>query len=479
MNNSHIGKVVFLFSSFFLIFLVVFSGTVNAQCEEKIIASDGMIGDYFGHAVSVSNQRVVIGARGDDEGSVDQGSVYVYERSGLILDETKLLASDGDKKDYFGHSVAIDGDRIVVGAYRDDDKGTDAGAAYVFEWDGTNWVETKLLASDGAATDYFGFAVDISGDRIIVGSFADDDNDSDSGSAYIFEWDGTSWIETKLLASDGESSDNFGIDVAIQSDRVIVGASRDDDNGTESGSAYIFAWDGSNWNEYKLLATDGTAEDNYGFRVDIYGTRAVVAADKDDVLGFNSGSVYVYNWDGSSWIQHKIVPNDGAAEDNFGSDVAIDGYRILIGSAGDDDKGLNSGSIYIFLAADPDYLEVKLSAPDGAPSDFYGMAVDVNGQETVVGVHLDDDNGINSGSAYINLNFTNVFIDSGSGMWDDASNWSLGVVPDICHNVIIPAGQSATLLNGEMGACFTVTVEETGILCINIGAIFDAVAPGP
>ncbi|MHC4272933.1 MAG: FG-GAP repeat protein, partial [Planctomycetota bacterium] len=159
----------------------------------------------------------------------------------------KILASDGADSDDFGMSVAVSGDVVVVGANRNDDNGADSGSAYVYRWNSSSWVETKLLPSDGAADDYFGHSVAVSGDVAVVGAHQNDDAGADSGSAYVFRWNGASWLETKLTASDGAAGDEFGFAVAVSGDVVVVGARGDDDNGDYSGSAYVYRWNGTSW----------------------------------------------------------------------------------------------------------------------------------------------------------------------------------------------------------------------------------------
>ena len=152
--------------------------------------------------------------------------------------ETKLVASDAASNNLFGRSVSVSGDTAIVGSSGDD---SSSGSAYIYKFDGTNWNETKLVASDAAGNDQFGFSVSISGDTAIVGSFLDDDAGTDSGSAYIYKFDGTNWNETKLVASDAAGSDQFGRSVSISDDTTIVGSQLDDDAGTDSGSAYVFS----------------------------------------------------------------------------------------------------------------------------------------------------------------------------------------------------------------------------------------------
>ena len=162
---------------------------------------------------------------------------------------TKLTASDGAASDYFGDSVAIDGDTLVVGARYDDDNGSASGSVYVFIHSGIIWTQqAKLTASDGAADDRFGSSVAIDGDTIVVGALLNDDNGTDSGTAYVFTRSGTTWTQqAKLTASDGALDDEFGQSVAIAGDTIVVGADRDDDNGNRQWIAYVFTRSGTAW----------------------------------------------------------------------------------------------------------------------------------------------------------------------------------------------------------------------------------------
>ena len=184
-----------------------------------------------------------MGAQENDDNGTNSGSAYVFKRAGASwAQETKLLPSDGATIDVFGISVSISGDYAVVGAHRDRDNGSFSGSAYVFKRTDVTWTqEAKLLPSDGAADDQFGISVSISGDYAVVGAQENDDNGSNSGSAYLFKRSGTSWAqETKLLASDGAAADEFGRSVSISGDYAVVGAWRDNDNGTDAGSAYLY-----------------------------------------------------------------------------------------------------------------------------------------------------------------------------------------------------------------------------------------------
>ncbi|EJK47683.1 hypothetical protein THAOC_33579, partial [Thalassiosira oceanica] len=201
----------------------------------------------------------------------------------------KLLAPDGAPFDYFGASVAVYRDTIVVGAEEDDDNGMRSGSAYVFVRSGDEWTpEAKLLVPDGAAFDYFGHSVAIYGDSIVVGAYWDDDNGSASGSAHVFVRSGKEWThKAKLLAPDGAADDKFGYSTAIYRDTIVVGAHLDDDNGYWSGSAHVFVQSEGpsqeGWtHQAKLLAPDGAEFDYFGGSVAIYGDIIVVSAYWDD-----------------------------------------------------------------------------------------------------------------------------------------------------------------------------------------------------
>jgi len=339
------------------------------------MASDGAAGDNFAWSVSLSGDTAVVAARLDDDNGADSGSAYVFVRTGSSWSEqTKLTASDGAANNYFGISVSVSGDTAVVGA-----SGANAaqGSAYVFVRSGSIWSEQqKFTASDGAAADNFGHSVSVSGDTAVVGAVGDDDNGSGSGSAYIFVRTGVSWSEeAKLMASDGAAGDNFAWSVSLSGDTAVVA---------------------------KLMASDGAAGDNFAWSVSLSGDTAVVAARLDDDNGADSGSAYIFVRTGSSWSeQAKLTASDGAAGDWFGYFVSASGDTAVVGAVFDDDNGGNSGSAYVFVRLGSSWSEQqKLTASDGAAGDRFGESVSVNGDTAIVGAFFDDDNGGNSGSVY-------------------------------------------------------------------------------
>ncbi len=339
------------------------------------------------------------------------GGTTAWAQTPIENEVAKLLASDGTAFDEFGRSVAVDGDTAVIGTLYDDDNGRDAGSAYVFTRDSTGeWSEqAKLLASDGAPGDLFGYSVAMDGDMVVIGAPHDEDNGSLSGSVYVFTRDSTGgWGEqAKLLASDGATYDRFGWSVAVDGYTAVIGAYKDEDNGWYSGSAYAFTRDSTGgWSEQaKLLPSDGAADDRFGYSVAVDGDTAVIGADGDNDNGQSSGSAYVFTRDSTgAWSeQAKLFASDGAVSDQFGWSVAVDGYTAVIGAFGDDDNGPTSGSAYAFTRdSTGEWSEqAKLLAGDGVASDRFGHSVAVNGDTAVIGAYWDNDNGSDSGSAYV------------------------------------------------------------------------------
>jgi hypothetical protein len=233
-------------------YVFVRSGTSWSQ-QAKLTVSDGEVEDFFGFSVSIDGNYAIVGAESDDNGASDQGVAYVFIRSGTSWSQqAKLTASDAEAEDFFGHSVSIDGDYAIVGAREEDAGGTNSGTAYVFVRSGTSWSQqAKLTASDAEAEDFFGHSVSIDGDYAIVGAYAEDTGGTDAGAVYVFVRSGTSWSQqAKLTASDAEAEDRFGWAgalsdgaVSIDGEYAIVGAQLEDAGGTNAGAAYTYYTD--------------------------------------------------------------------------------------------------------------------------------------------------------------------------------------------------------------------------------------------
>ena len=296
---------------------------------------------------------MIVGAYQDDDNGGNSGSAYIFTRTGTNWSQqAKITPNDGALEDNFGYSVSVSGDTVIVGAYQDDDNGLASGSAYIFTRTGSTWAQqAKITPNDGALGDNFGISVSVSGDTVIVGAYLDDDNGSASGSAYIFTRTGSTWAQqAKITPNDGETADRFGISVSVSGDTVIVGARLDDDNGDNSGSAYIFTRTGTNWSQQaKITPNDGAANDEFGISVSVTGDTAIVGAYRDDDNGLASGSAYIFTRTGSTWAQQaNITPNDGTEGDEFGISVSVSGDTVIVGAYFDDDNGSAGGSAYVF-----------------------------------------------------------------------------------------------------------------------------------
>ena len=269
-------------------------------------------------------------------------------------EQAKLLAHDGAHGDKSGHSVSVSGDTAVLGAPSNYNNGAIIGAAYVFVWSGTSWTqEAKLTPDDGLMGDFFGTSVSVSGDTLVVGAYLDDDGGSFSGSAYVFVRSGTTWSqEAKLTASDDAAGDMFGLSVSISGDTAVVGASRDDDFGSDSGSAYVFVRTEGVWElEQELIAADTAPADWFGYSVSISGERVIVGAPQTDDRGSQSGSTYVFVRDAGVWTEEtELRAFDAADRDFFGWSVSMSGSLSAIGSKEADVGDVeNAGAAYVFF----------------------------------------------------------------------------------------------------------------------------------
>jgi FG-GAP repeat len=314
----------------------------------------------------------------------------------------KLTADDEAGFDYFGVSVSVSGDTVVVGSYGDDDDGADSGSAYVYTRSGLSWTQqAKLKSADAVMGDEFGRAVAIHGDTIVVGAAKDDDGGSASGSAYVFTRTGSTWSQqAKLTAADAGAGDVFGRSVAIFESTVVVGAELDNNVGVASGSAYVFTRTGAFWaQQAKLTASDGAAGDFFGSGVGVAGDSIVVGSPRDDDDADNSGSAYVFSRLGTIWSQQaKLTATDASTDDRLGHSVAISEDTVVAGAYG---AQAHAGAAFVFTRTGTAWAQqTKLTASDPAPGDSFGRSVAISGDSIAVGALTDDDDGPGSGSAY-------------------------------------------------------------------------------
>lgn len=355
-------------------------------------------------SVAISGNTIVVGACNNEEFGLDTGIVYIYHFDGTVWQkQARLRAADTAAGDRFGASVAISGNTLVVGAEQDKDKGFNAGSVYVFTFNGTSWnQEANLTASDGADSSYFGNSVTVTGDTLAVGARFH----AGTGAVYVFNRQGTSWTQTtKLTGADTSQGDMFGVSVDMDTNYIAVGATGDDQNGILSGSAYVFKKVNNIWTQQaKITPADGTSYDLFGASVSIDNDDIVIGAPFDDDKGVESGSVYVFHQNVSGWTQtSKIIASGGASGDYFGSSVSYDSGIIVVGAPFDDDRGPTTGSVYTFSKDNLGGWNQmwKFTATDSVDNSSVGGQVAVSGSQIVATASGDDDMGTLAGASYV------------------------------------------------------------------------------
>jgi len=383
-------------------------------------AYDTSAGDRFSQSVAVSGNRAIVGANAeDDAGGTTSGKAYIFDvtTGSLVHTLDNPNAYDTSTFDNFGWSAAISGDRAIVGAYQEKDVGgSSSGKAYIFDVTTGSLLHTldNPNAYDTSLGDLFGGSAAISGDRAIVGAYAEDDvGGGGSGKAYIFDVTTGSLVHTldNPNAYGTSASDRFGYSVAISGNHAIVGAYDEDEaEGRGSGKAYIF-----NVTTGALLYTldnpnayDTSADDAFGVAVAISGNRAIVGAWLEkDVGGSGSGKAYIFDVTTGALLHTLDNPNayNTSSNDNFGRTAAISGNRAIVGAPGEDDVGGGgSGKAYIFDVTTGALLHT-LDNPNAfgtSASDQFGQSVAMSGNYAIVSATFEDDAGGNSsGKAYI------------------------------------------------------------------------------
>lgn len=370
----------------------------------KFGSPNGMAGDLFGLSVASAGSFVVVGA--PQESIVfritnTRGAAYVFDQAGAFVRELRpILASELRRDDAYGRSVAGSGSLIAVGSPGADDVGQFAGEVFLFDAQtGTQTAKlvptgTRRNPADGSA---FGSAVDVSADRIVVGapgSFGPGGGSIGGfGAIYLYDAN-TRRLITRVTPPGTRAKDNVGHSVAVEGSTVVTGAPFDSISAREAGAAYVFnAANGSL--RMKLTAGDAGADDRFGFSVSTHGGLIAVGAPFDDDQAANAGAVYLFNATTGAFVR-KLVANDGSANDQFGIAVDMVGNRLAVGAWGDND---GAGSVYVFDVTTGAMLG-KHVASDAAPRDILGRAVAIAGSAVMAGAARDADRGTDSGSVY-------------------------------------------------------------------------------
>jgi len=413
-----------------IVCMTVGGANLQAACDlGKILPGTPTSSETFGaggNSLAMGAAVALVGESGANGKASSSGAAYVSRLTGgTWSQEAKLVGSDSASYDDFGYAVDIDGDVAVVGAKKHNRY---KGAVYVFVYDlaAGQWREHQKLSPAADDGDSFGFSVAVSGDLIVGGAPGDDDVGSNyGGAAYVYRRNAHTGLwefEKKLLASDGGNVDWSGWDVDVSGDCIAVGAPR---KNSMRGAVYVYRHNGLTWTqEQKLIASDGAANDFFGENVSLNGQILVGSAKADDDKGDASGSVYVfrYNTVTKVWTQEqKLLADDGASQDYFGSDVAVSGNFAVVGSVWDDDGGNNSGSAYTFAYKGPTLGWIqseKLRAPISDAEDKFGSCVAAWTWMAMVGTPGDDDAGTNAGAAYVRGGFSDKDC-NGNGVPDE------------------------------------------------------------
>lgn len=368
---------------------------------QKLLASDGAAGLALGSAVAVSAQTVVAGAPGS---GAETGAAYVYVFDGTSWsEEAKLVALDGLSGDRFGDSVAIFGDRILVGAPGSDSAGIDAGAAYVFLRTGSVWAqEAKLLLAGALDGDALGFSAALSDDTAILGAPQNVGGNPGNGKAAVFRRSGTLWsAEATLTATGGGPLQLFGCSVDVLGDRALVGASGATGVVAGSGAAYSFQRTGTSWSgSTRFFPLDGAAGDGFGSGVSLFGSIAAVGAPGQDQAGNNAGAAYSFLSGGSGWVQQKKFLGD-AAGDMLGGSVVADYRTVVAGSPNSSVEAAGAGAANVNINLGAITALDYFVAGDGAFGDALGRAVAMDVCWIASGAPGNDEQGAEAGAVYV------------------------------------------------------------------------------
>ncbi|MCX7553388.1 hypothetical protein OS175_05815 [Marinicella sp. S1101] len=364
----------------------------------------------FGSQLVINEAQMVVSAYSDSfEGVYRVGSVYIFEPNGLDwVFEQKINASDREENNYFGASIDIYNEILVIGADKDG-KYFDAdgpGAVYLFKKEEDVWEEKqKLVAPNEQHFNKFGSNVQINSNKIFISSVSDESLEQFEGHVHVFEQAGLNWVQTTDLGPIIGSDDNeFDFSLASDNNQLLIGASGDDSIDNEAGSFFSFSFNNFQWNENdKVDMLLGSARNFFGSTTKIDGNHMMIGSYGDDEIGRESGAVYGYKLLNEEWILNsKIFAESPQPFQNFGYAIDIDGLKAIIGAPSFGDMTNDPGSAYIFNYIGGDWVyETKLTASDGVDDDYFGGSVTINGDYALIGGTGSDTFGDRSGAAYI------------------------------------------------------------------------------
>lgn len=350
-------------------------------------------GDRFGGAVAVSGSTLAIGAGARTVGGTGYvGVVYVYVKKGSSwVEQAEIPAPSQNYDEGFGAALALHGSTLVVGAEGLTVNGhAYQGGAYVYARKGSTWsLQATLLASDGAAQDFFGVSVVLSGSSVVIGALYAGANDA--GGAYVFTRKGTAWTQqAKLTASDGAQDDSFGCSVGYVGTTIVVGASGHATS-TSRGAVYVYTGKGASWSQQTELSvpSPGGAYDDFGTSVSMSGSTLLVGDDFATIDGHNAqGTAFVFVRKGTTWTQQaQLDATDAVAQDQAGWQVALSGSTAVVGAPFGTVNGLTTqGRAFVYTKKGTTWSQsAELTMADPQQYEAFGAAVSISGSTVAVG----------------------------------------------------------------------------------------------
>ncbi|MFH1973798.1 MAG: thrombospondin type 3 repeat-containing protein [Patescibacteria group bacterium] len=371
------------------------------------------VSDGFGIS-AIDGNVFIVGADADDTGATDAGSAYLYDATTGNLLQTFNNPIPADT-DIFGSSVSISGDKVLIGASFDDTGATNAGSAYLY--DATTGALLHTFNNPTPAwEDYFGRSVSISGDKVLIGAFGEEYIAEivapDAGSAYLYDATTGALLQT-FNNPTPVAYDRFGTSISISGDKALIGTPLDDTGATDAGSAYLYdATTGA------LLQTFNNptpaAADKFGYSVSISGDKVLIGAISDDTGATDAGSAYLYDATTGALLQTFNNPTPILGNPLFGRSVSISGDKVLIGATGDG----SGGSAFLYDATTGALLHT-FNDPTPAAPDVFGVSVSISGDKVVIGATGDGTKAYNSGSAHLYLLQNDT---DGDGLADSVDN---------------------------------------------------------
>ncbi len=372
-----------------------------------LVASDAVSGDEYGMAVEAAGPHAAVGAPSRSEAALLAGAVYTFERvAGQWLPTQKLLppgATDGDR---FGVALSLDGDTLLIGAPGSDASLPDAGAAFLYHFDGAQWVHARTLHSPlPEAASRFGQVVEAHGDFLFVGAPYHDAAGTNAGAVFVYDRFGQPVDGPRVLFdADIAPGDEFGSSLACEGATLVIGAPGRATMGNWSGGANVFLLQLGAWREvYDLTPTDLQPSSFFGRSVALEGSRLLVGASGDSQEQFLSGAVYGFEFGGDGWIQTQKLkarlPRQGA---QFGFSLGLVGDRFAVGARYDPELAANAGRVFLFGWEPGGWAEVQsIGEAAAGHNHWFGAAVALLSGEVIVGAPHSNGATQESGSVHV------------------------------------------------------------------------------